>query len=405
MVEKYNCVHPGKLSDGAEYPIADFNAETAEKVLSFHKSFPDYAPTPLRELSHLASYIGIKNFYVKDESFRFGLNAFKALGGSYAIGSYIGTRLGIPPDELSYDKITDPEAKEKLGDITFVTATDGNHGRGVAWTANRLSQNCVVYMPKGTARERLDNILALGADAGITDMSYDDCVRLASENAKKYGWVTVQDTAWEGYEDIPKKIMQGYTTMAHEAYSQLRGVKPTHIFLQAGVGSMAAAVCAYFASLYGKKDMPIITVLEPESADCFYRTVKANDGKLHFAEGEMHSIMAGLCCGEPNPIAWDILKCYADNFVTVPDSTAAKGMRVLGNPLPGDEQIVSGESGAGTSGFVIELMQKEELRRLRDMIKLDQDSVVLCFSTEGDTDRENYRRIVWDGAFSDRGRV
>ena len=399
MTGSYRYVHFDKHSADREVTITDFNQETAEKVLSFHKSFPDYAPTPLRELFHLASHLGVKNFYVKDESFRFGLNAFKALGGSYAIGSFLASRLGIPPEELTYEKITCDETKEKLGKLTFVTATDGNHGRGVAWTANRLGQKCVVYMPKGTARERLDNILALGADASITDMSYDDCVRLAAKNAEKYGWVMVQDTAWDGYESIPRKIMQGYTTMAREAQLQLNGAKPTHIFLQAGVGSMAAAVCAYFASLYGKKEMPVITVVEPASADCFYRTAKANDGKLHFAEGEMDSIMAGLCCGEPCTIAWDILSCYADNFVTIPDSAAAKGMRVLGNPLNGDKKIVSGESGASTSGFVIELMQKEELKELRDVLKLDENSVVLCFSTEGDTDRENYRRIVWDGLY------
>ena len=399
MSGNYRCVHFDKLSDGFEYPVADFGIESAEKVLAFHKSFPDYSPTPLRELSQLASHIGIRSFYVKDESFRFGLNAFKALGGSYAIGSYLAGKLGISSDELTYGKITAPDTKEKSGEITFVTATDGNHGRGVAWTANRLGQKCVVYMPKGTAKERLDNILALGADASITDMSYDDCVRLAAENSEKNGWVTVQDTAWEGYEDIPRRIMQGYTTMAHEAHTQLGGVKPTHIFLQSGVGSMAAAVCAYFASLYGKKDMPIITVIEPESADCFYRTARASDGKLHSVEGEMNSIMAGLCCGEPCTVAWDILSCYADNFVSIPDSAAAKGMRVLGAPLPGDERIVSGESGASTVGFVIELMQKKELNELREMIKLDESSVVLCFSTEGDTDRENYRRIVWDGLY------
>ena len=396
MAENYRWVHWDRSGTGNEYPTDDFNEASAEKVLTFHKSFPDYAPTPLIKLSKLAASLGLKDFYVKDESFRFGLNAFKALGGSYAIGSYIASKLGIPPEELTYKKITSDETKEKLGKLIFVTATDGNHGRGVAWTANRLGQGCVVYMPRGTARERLDNILAFGADASITDLSYDDCVRLAAKNAEKYGWVMVQDTAWDGYEAIPRKIMQGYTTMAREAYEQLKGVKPTHIFLQAGVGSMAAAVCAYFVSLYGEKERPIITVIEPTSADCFYRTAKANDGKLHFAEGEMNSIMAGLCCGEPCTIAWDILSCYADNFVTIPDSAAAKGMRVLGNPLPGDERIVSGESGASTSGFVIELMQKEELKELRDMIKLDETSVVLCFSTEGDTDRENYRRIVWD---------
>ena len=400
MTGTYRYVHFDKASSAPEVPVTDFNEESAKKVRAFHQSFPDYAPTPLRELSQLASRLGLKDFYVKDESFRFGLNAFKALGGSYAIGCALASKLGISPEELSYEMITGDEAKEKLGKITFVTATDGNHGRGVAWTAGRLGQSCVVYMPKGTARERLDNILALGADASITELSYDDCVRLAAENAEKYGWVMVQDTAWEGYEAIPRKIMQGYTTMAQEAHLQLNGVKPTHIFLQAGVGSMAAAMCAYFISLYEKKDRPIITVIEPESADCFYRTAEASDGKLHFAEGEMHSIMAGLCCGEPCTIAWEILKCYADNFVVIPDSTAAKGMRVLGNPLPGDEKIISGESGASTSGFVTELMQKEELKSLRDVIKLDENSVVLCFSTEGDTDRENYRRIVWDGAYS-----
>lgn len=399
MDENYRWVHRDRSCTQNEYPIDEFNDKTAEKVLAFHKIFPDYAPTPLRELFHLASHLGVKNFYVKDESFRFGLNAFKALGGSYAIGSCIASRLGIPPEELSYEKITSPETKEKLGKLTFVTATDGNHGRGVAWTANRLGQKSVVYMPKGTAQERLDNILALEADASITEMSYDDCVRLAAKNAEKYGWVMVQDTAWDGYEAIPRKIMQGYTTMAREAHEQLKGVRPTHIFLQAGVGSMAAALCAYFVSQYEEKDRPIITVIEPTSADCFYRTAKANDGKLHFAEGEMHSIMAGLCCGEPCTVAWDILKSYTDNFVTIPDSAAAKGMRVLGNPLPGDEKIVSGESGASTSGFVIELMEKEELKELRNVLKLDENSVVLCFSTEGDTDKENYRRIVWDGTY------
>lgn len=399
MKEDFRYVHRERSGNGSEYPVSDFGAETAKRVRAFHRSFPEYAETPLRRLDGLAETLGLKAFYVKDESFRFGLNAFKALGGSYAVGTYIASRLGIAPEELSYETITGPEAKAALGKTTFVTATDGNHGRGLAWTANRLGQSCVVYMPKGTAKERLDNILALGADASITGMSYDDCVRLASENARRYGWVLVQDTAWGGYEDIPRRIMQGYTTMALEAHEQLGGVKPTHIFLQAGVGSMAAAVCAYFAALFGPKDMPVITVVEPDSADCFLRTAEAGDGMLHPVTGEMNSIMAGLCCGEPCTIAWDILSRCADNFVAIPDSTAAKGMRVLGNPLPGDERIISGESGASTSGLVIELMQKKELESLRETIGLNSRSVVLCISTEGDTDRENYRRTVWDGMY------
>ena len=301
--------------------------------------------------------------------------------------------------ELPYEKMTSKEIKDKLGETTFVTATDGNHGRGVAWTANRLQQKSVVYMPKGSSLERLNNIKALGSDASITDMNYDDAVRLAYKGELEKGWVLVQDTAWEGYTDIPGWIMEGYTTMAHEAVEQLKGEKPTHIFLQAGVGAMSGGLTGYFADLYGDKDRPIITIVEPNKADCIYRTAKANDGKLHFVKGDMNSIMAGLCCGEPCTIGWDVLRDHADNFVSVPDYVAAKGMRVLGNPIKDDPRVISGESGAATLGFVAELMQNESLDWLREQLKIDENSRILCFSTEGDTDRENYRRIVEDGLY------
>jgi diaminopropionate ammonia-lyase len=293
--------------------------------------------------------------------------------------------------------MTSPEIREKLGEITFVTATDGNHGRGVAWTANRLKQKSVVYMPKGSAEERLRNIQALGSDASITDLNYDDAVRLANEGAEKYGWVMVQDTAWEGYEDIPGWIMEGYTTMAAEAVEQLKGEKPTHIFLQAGVGAMSGGITGFFASLYGDAERPIITIVEPNKADCIYRTAKADDGRLHFVKGDMHTIMAGLACGEPCTIGWNVLHDHADNFVSMPDYVAAKGMRVLGNPMQGDPRVISGESGAATMGFVAEVLQNESLNELREQLQLDENSRILCFSTEGDTDRANYRRIVWDG--------
>lgn len=397
MQECIKSIHYSRKTGRDLYPVTKFGVENAKKVRAYHASFPEYKVTPLADLTGLSAHLGIKSLHVKDESYRFGLNAFKVLGGSYAIGSYIAQKLGQDISSLPYEMITSEKVRKELGDLTFVTATDGNHGRGVAWTANRLHQKSVVYMPKGSAQERLHNILALGADASITDLNYDDAVRLANDNARKYGWVMVQDTAWEGYEDIPTWIMQGYTTMAYEAVNQLKGEKPTHIFLQAGVGAMAGGVAAFFADLYGDEERPIVTIIEPNKADCIYRTAKADDGKLHFVKGEMNSIMAGLCCGEPCTIGWQVLHDHADNFVSMPDYIAAEGMRVLGNPIGEDPKVISGESGASTVGFVCELMRNPSLDWLREQLQVDETSRILCFSTEGDTDRENYRRIVWDG--------
>jgi len=379
--------------------VKKFGYENAQKAIAFHRSFPEYEVTPLAHLSCLAKELNLGDIYVKDESYRFGLNAFKVLGGSYAIGSYIAKKLNIDISELTYEKIVAPETKKALGDITFITATDGNHGRGIAWTANRIDQKCVVYMPKGSAKERLENIRALGADASITDLKYDDAVRKAKEDVDRNGWVFVQDTAWEGYTEIPEWIMQGYTTLAYETYEQLNDVRPTHIFLQAGVGAMSGAAAGFFADVYGD-NANTVTIVEPEKADCIYRTASANDGKLHFAEGDMHTIMAGLACGEPCTIGWEILHDHADFFVRVPEWTAADGMRVLGNPRGDDVKVISGESGAATLGFVADVMRRPELAGLKERLQLNEQSRVLCISTEGDTDRENYLRIVWDGAYA-----
>lgn len=384
-----------KADNGA---AAKFGPAEAAKALAFHESFPEYEVTPLGDLQNLAAELGVASIHVKDESYRFGLNAFKVLGGSYTIGNYIAEQLGVDITELNYEKIVSPEVHEKLGDLTFVTATDGNHGRGIAWTANRLHQKSVVYMPKGSSTERLHNIQALGSNASITELNYDDAVRFAMEQAGKNGWVLAQDTAWEGYEKIPGWIMQGYTTMAMEAVKQMKEERPTHIFLQAGVGAMSGALTGFFAELYGE-NKPIITIVEPNKADCLFRTAEANDGKLHNVTGEMDSIMAGLCCGEPCTIGWDVLKQHADYFLSIPDYVAAKGMRILGNPIGNDTRIISGESGASTLGAVAEIMQNPALREMREMLQLDGHAKILCFSTEGDTDRKNYRRIVWDGLF------
>lgn len=377
------------------------NINVAKKTQKFHSSFDNYNMTPLVELKSLANTLGVKNIYVKDESYRFGLNAFKVLGGSYAIGNYIAEKLGEDIDDLPYEKMTSDEVKNKLGDITFITATDGNHGRGIAWTANHLKQKSVVYMPKGSSIERLNNIKAEGAEASITDMNYDEAVRFANDLAEKNGWVMVQDTAWEGYEKIPAWIMQGYTTLAYEAYMQLKEMKedmPTHIFLQAGVGAFAGAVQGFFASVYGE-DRPITTIVEPNKADCIYRSAEKNDEKLHFVTGDMDTIMAGLACGEPCKIGYEVLRDYSDNFVSCPDYVTAKGMRTMGNPTGDDKKIVSGESGAVTLGLVAEIMDNKNLKWLKDELKLDENSRILCFSTEGNTDKERYKDIVWNGKY------
>ncbi len=377
--------------------LKDFSVAEAKKAHDFHAGFAQYSQTPLTSLPGLAKALGVESIQVKDESYRFGLNAFKVLGGSYALGRYIAKTLGEDIETLPANRILSDEVREKLGQLTFVTATDGNHGRGVAWTANQLGQKSVVYMPKGSAQERLDNIRAEGADASITDMNYDDAVRLADKHAREYGWVMVQDTAWEGYTDIPLWIMQGYTTMGYEIMSQLEE-KPTHLFLQAGVGSMAGAMAGFFAGLYGE-NRPKIIIVEPNRADCLFRTAKANDGTLHNVTGDMNTIMAGLACGEPCSIGWKVLESVADGFLSVPESVAADGMRILAAPCRGDKAIVSGESGAAAFGAAANILLDQELADMKQQLGLDEHSRLLFISTEGDTDRENYRNVVWRGKY------
>ena len=387
------CVSLKHMSN--EIPIDfQFGLGAANEARNFHQTFHGYEPTPLVNLQRLANQLGVAAIYVKDESRRFNLNAFKVLGGSYAVARIIASKLGMSTDEMTFENLTSDETRAKLGRITLVTATDGNHGRGVAWTANRLGQRCVVFMPQGSARERLENIRALGAEASITDMNYDDTVRHAADYANKTGGILVQDTSKPGYEEIPAMIMQGYLTMADEAAEQLDGVAPTHIFLQAGVGSMAGAVTGYFAAKYG--DMrPKITIVEPNAADCNYRTALADDGELHSVGGSLNTIMAGLACGEPCAVSWRVLRAYADSFISMPDDVSAIGMRVLGAPIAGDERIISGESGAAGFGIAFSALYYNELESLKKELGLNANSRILCFSTEGATDSENYRRITW----------
>ena len=375
---------------------AVFGVGQAKRARAFHQSIPAYQPTPMRRLDGLAGRLGLSALYVKDESARFGLNAFKGLGGTYCVGLTLAELAGALGDRLTYGRLQRDDVREVAGQTTFVTATDGNHGRGVAWAARELGASAVVYMPKGSSPERLANIRALGAHAEITDLNYDDAVRFAAAKAEENGWLLVQDTAWEGYEEVPRQIMQGYTTLALEAVEQLGGDAPTHVFLQAGVGAMSGALSAFFADLY-REGKPTVVVVEPDAADCVFRTAEADDGSLHKVEGDLATIMAGLSCGEPCTIGWKMLRRYADHFVSVPDEVAERGMRILADPVGGDEPVVSGESGAVTAGLVAELMTNEGLASIRDGIGLGAESRVLCISTEGDTDRVSYRRIVYGG--------
>lgn len=377
--------------------ITDFNTVLAESVRKYHESFPKYRETPLYELQSLSQYLGLGSVFVKDESRRFGLNAFKVLGGSYCLGKLLAEKTGIPDRDLTYQRLIAPDVRKNAETVTVVTATDGNHGRGIAWSAKQFGIHAVVYMPEGSAEKRLENIRKLGAEAEITDRNYDAAVLLAEEKAKENGWMLVQDTAWPGYERIPTLIMQGYTTMAQECVEQLGEEIPTHIFLQAGVGAMAGALTAFFTDYYREKK-PVITIVEPDGADCLFRTAEARDGKLHQVSA-LHTIMAGLCCGRPCTVGWNILRANADYFISVPDFIAAKGMRILSSPLLKDPRIISGESGAVTVGLVSEIAKNPVYSDVRETLGLTSASKVLCISTEGDTDPENYRRIVWDGAY------
>ena len=374
--------------------------EEISKARAFHESFPQYSKTPLTRLSHMASYLGVGDIFLKDESYRFGLNAFKVLGGSFSMARYIAKETGKDVSELPYSVLTSDQLREEFGQATFFTATDGNHGRGVAWAANRLGQKAVVHMPKGSTQTRLENIAKEGASVDIQDMNYDDCVRLAAkEAAETPRGVIVQDTAWDGYEEIPAWIMQGYGTMAMEAGEQLKEYgcdRPTHIFIQAGVGSLAGAVVGYFTNLYADHP-PTFVVVEAEAAACLYKGAAAGDGKIRIVDGDMETIMAGLACGEPNTISWDILKNHVKVFIAAPDWVAADGMRMLGAPIKGDAPVTSGESGAAPFGALAAMMTMDEYADLRKDIGLDENSKILLFSTEGDTDPERYRNIVWKG--------
>ena len=379
---------------------AEFSEAVAEKVLRFHRQLPDYAPTKLVPLTALSKAWNLGDIYVKDEATRFGLKAFKALGASYAVARLISREISIRMEDTHYYQLIGDEVRQRIGPITLAAATDGNHGRAVAWTAQQLGAQAVIYMPKGTVRSRIENIRSHGASVEVTDLNYDDAVRLASRMADKNGWHLIQDTSWDGYEEIPLWVMQGYMTMCKEAVEQMaaRGATPTHVFLQAGVGAMSGAVAGYLANRF-REDMPRIIIMEPNTAACIFASAIAGDGRPHAVTGDMETIMAGLACGEPNLIGWDSLRDFPCAYVSCDDFVAANGIRILANPIEGDRAIEAGESGSVGIGVMDLLANHNAFEEIKHALHIGPDSTVLVFNTEGATDPVNYRDILWYGKY------
>jgi diaminopropionate ammonia-lyase len=302
-------------------------------------------------------------------------------------------------EDIAFSDLTGGKLRKKLGNLIFAAATDGNHGRGVAWSATQLGFKSIIYVHKHTSRARIRSIEKNGAKVVVVEGNYDDAVRKVYQDAQTNGWEVVSDTSWEGYDDIPKWVMQGYSTMLSETQEQLAGQglsMPTHLFVQAGVGSLAAAAIGYYYNLFGN-NRPQSVVVEPTEAACLYHSALVNDGQTHSVGGDLDTIMAGLACGDPNPIAWQILQYCADYFAICPDYVAAKGMRVYGVPLYQDPFIVSGESGAVTLGALMYIMEYDGAEALRKELKLGQDSQILLINTEGNTSPNDFRNVVWEG--------
>ena len=375
-----------------------FPVEIAREARKFHRQIPGYRMTPLVAMPNLAHMLGLGGIYIKNEALRLELNSFKVMGGSFAIYQFIKKLLN-EDKELTFEYLTSKECHDRVGDIVFCSATDGNHGRGLAWASHMLGHKCKIYVHSETSQARIDAIKKYGADVTRVKGNYDDAVRQAAEDAKANGWYVISDTSWPGYSEIPTWIMQGYTSMLLEAQEQFAGMgiqKPTHVIVQAGVGALAASVVGFYTALF-PNDPPLFVVVEPEKAACVYESIKAGDNNCHSVKGDLDTIMAGLACGDPSPIAFDILNNNADIFMKVPDYVAARGMRILSCPLKGDPFVISGESGAVPLGALYSLLTENEDSRLKEVLNLNEDSLVFMVNTEGNTDPMQFRQIIWDG--------
>ncbi|MCE9681884.1 diaminopropionate ammonia-lyase [Halomonas alkalisoli] len=348
------------------------------------RTWPGYAPTPLVALSGLAKACDVARLDYKDEARRFGLNSFKALGGAYAVLRLLKKHL--PPGVTSADLLAG-RYREEASRITVCCATDGNHGRSVAWGAQQFGARCVIYLHATVSQGREDAITRFGAEVRRIPGNYDDSVRQAAVDAEANGWFVVSDTSYPGYMTVPRDVMQGYTIMVDEAVQQLPE-PPTHCFVQGGVGGLAAAVLAQLWEAYGP-DRPRVIVVEPDRAACLYESARA--GRPIAVHGDLDTLMAGLACGEVSLLAWEVLEDGIDDFITVTDEAAVEAMKLLAVGVNGDSPLVAGESAvAGLAGLLIARQQPT----LSEALGLDADSRILLIGSEGATDEEVYRELV-----------
>ncbi len=377
------------IQHAAAYPESFnclFDRAAAEAAWQNISTWPEYRPTPLLDLSDLARDAGLERLWYKDESQRFSLKSFKALGGAYAVlrllQNLVAEKTGERPD---LEAFRSGAYAELVADTVISCATDGNHGRSVAWGCQQCGCRCVIYIHRDVSGYREQAMAAFGAEVVRIDGNYDDSVRLADEDAKRYGRIIVSDTSYPGYMDIPRDVMHGYSVMLREAVEQLDGEVPTHVFIQGGVGGLAASVCAYFWQTWGER-RPRFIVVEPEQANCLQQSARA--GEAVVVHGDLDTLMAGLACGEVSALAWPILEAGADDFLTLGESGVAPAMRLLHDQQPA---IEAGESAvAGIAAALIARADPDLAKRLQ----LDAQSRVFVIGTEGATDPEVYQELV-----------
>jgi diaminopropionate ammonia-lyase len=354
------------------------------------RRWPGYEPTPLVGLPGLARELGLAQLHYKDENWRFALKSFKALGGAYAVFRLIQEAVA------QHSGLQAPDASVWLAgryralasQMTVTCATDGNHGRSVAWGAQTFGCQCVIYVHSQVSQARADAIAAFGARVERVAGNYDDSVRHAAEQAQNNGWHVVSDTTYEGYRDIPIDVMHGYGVMAHEVVQTMAPEAPTHVIVQAGVGAFAASVCAAFW-LAWKAQRPRFVVVEPTTADCLFQSALAKQPVA--VGGDLDTVMAGLACGEVSPVAWEILCDGVNDFASIADHYALEGMKRLANPTAADPAVVSGETGAAGLGLLLAVQQHPHLKQA---LGLGPHSRVLLLGSEGDTDPAIYREVV-----------
>lgn len=374
--------------------LSDAGLDTARETITH---WPGYAATPLVALPALADRLGVGAIHFKDEGGRFGLGSFKALGGAYAVArllqAQVSDRLGRP---VAMAEITGRAHDDIVSGITVCCATDGNHGRSVAWGAQTFGARCVIFIHATVSEGRKTAIEAYGAEVRRCAGNYDDSVREAQETATREGWFVVSDTSYPGYMEVPKDVMQGYELMAAEAVDAL-DTPPTHIFLQTGVGGMAAAVTAHVVRRFGA-DRPTIVLCDPDKSACVLASIQA--GEPTPVHGDLDTLMAGLACGEVSALAWEILRDHGDAAMAVTDDAAIAAMKWLAFPTGGDSAIVAGESAVAGLAALAAAMQDDDARR---MLGLDATSRVLLFGTEGDTDPALYTQLIGQSGDAIRG--